>query len=215
MAEPAPDVERTAPAPWHRRAVDAEAEEGLLLAERAVRIRLKNRIIVDTVAADAVPDPEAWAEEARVVLGRLRAESETSARRMDREREAAERATGRARHQHDYRARDASNLGRRREVYGLVADRLRSWEGDRSRIAGLLASARSDAAEELDVAIRASLLEDGTTRTDDERLLRRRLDLVAAVDLPALARADESGREVPGTRLGPLRRLVDRVRRRR
>lgn len=213
MTEPAPGANRSAPAPWHGRAADAEADEGLLLAEYALRIRLKNRIIVDTMTAGAALDPRAWADEARAMLGRLRSESESSALRMDREREAAQHATGRARHQHDYRARDALNLDRRREVYGLVADRLREWEQDRHRIAELLGAARADAAEELNGAIRTALLDDGTSRTDDERVLRRRLDLIASVDLPALARSTDSGPAEAGP--GRLRRLVDRLRRRR
>ena len=81
MAEPMPD-EWTAPIQI-RRAVEEEADEGLLLAEYATRMRLKNRIIVDTVTAEGSIDPEAWADEVRLVLGRLRLEAEGSARRME------------------------------------------------------------------------------------------------------------------------------------
>lgn len=212
MTEPASGAERRDAAPWHRRTADAEAGEGLLLAEHAVRIGLKNRIIVDAAAA-APLDATAWADEARSMLGRLRAESEMSAGRMSREREVAERSSGRARHQHDYRARDALNLDRRREVYRLVAERLQAWEGDRQRVAQLLAAARADAAAELDAAIGAAQHDDGPTLSDDEGVLRQRLALIAAVDLRA-PRTANPGDERPDPQHGPARRLLARLRRR-
>ena len=190
MAESVPDpgdghVDR----PWERRAIEAEADEGLLLAEYALRMRLKNRIIVDTMTASTAVDAEAWADEARLMLGRLRLEQEASARRMDRERDLAELTEGRARHEHDYRTHDAGNLARRRRVYRLVGRRLLAWEHDHGRVAALLEAARADAAEEMDAAIRAALAGDAAAPVEDERLLRERLRLVTAVDLPALERA--------------------------
>jgi hypothetical protein len=172
-----------------RRAVEAEAEEGLLLAEYAIRMRLKNRIIVDTVTAEGSVDPEAWADEVRLELGRLRLEAETSARRMAQEAETARRAEGSARHQHDYRATDADNLDRRRRVYGLVARRLLSWENDPGQVTALLDAARRDAQDEVDAALRRALSGDPVAQIDDEERLRERLDLIATVDLPALEAA--------------------------
>lgn len=205
-----PDLER----PWVRRAIEAEAEEGLLLAEYATRMRLKNRIIVDTVTASTSVDAEAWAAEARAVLGRLRLEAEGSAKRMDRERDVAELAEGRARHEHDYRVTDADNLERRRRVYRLVARRLLAWESDPRQVAALLDAARADAADEMDAAIRAAIAGDGAAPVEDERLLRERLRLITTVDLPALERAVRGGPavvRVPPE--GPIRRLFARRRR--
>ncbi|MFD1723022.1 hypothetical protein [Amnibacterium endophyticum] len=174
---------------WVRRAVEDEADEGMLLAEYAVRMRLKNRIIVDTMTASGSIDADAWADEARLMLGRLRIEAEASARRMDRERDVAELAEGVARHEHDYRSDDTGALDRRRLVYRLTARRLLSWENDAAQVALLLDAARSDAADEVNAAIGAAVAGDVVAPAEDGALLKERLRLITSVDLPALERA--------------------------
>lgn len=178
-----------------RRAIDDEAGEGLLLAEYATRMRLKNRIIVDTVTAQGSVDPEAWADEVRLVLGGLRIEAEGSARRMEQEASVAKLTLGSAVHEHDYRISDTDNLDRRRRVYRLVARRLLSWENDPAQVAALLEAARHDAQEEIDAALTRALTGDPVARVEDEGRLRERLRLIATVDLPALEAAvrGESG----------------------
>lgn len=199
-----------------RRAVEEEAEEGLLLAEYATRMRLKNRIIVDTVTAQGSIDPEAWAEEVRLALGGLRLEAEGSARRMEQEARIAALTGGSALHEHDYRASDTENLDRRRLVYRLVARRLLSWENDPTRVAALLEAARRDAQEEIDAALTRAVRGDPIDRVEDEARLRERLRLIATVDLPALEAAVRGGAgPIPIPRPGRLRRWLDRVGRRR
>jgi hypothetical protein len=211
MAERLPD-DFTAPIQV-RRAVEEEAEEGLLLAEYATRMRLKNRIIVDTVTAEGSIDPDSWAEEVRLVLGGLRVEGEASARRMEQELRVAALSDGRARHEHDYRASDADNLDRRRRVYRLVARRLLSWENDPTQVAALLEAARRDAQEEIDAALTRALSGDPVARVEDESRLRERLRLITTVDLPALeaaVRGDGSAVAVPAPRPSRFRRWRDR-----
>ena len=211
MAEPVRAAGEHGPR-WERRAVEDEADEGLLLAEYAVRMRLKNRIIVDTMTAAGSVDAETWADEARLMLGRLRVEAEASARRMDRERDVAELSEGTARHQHDYRSGDTGALERRRRVYRLVARRLLGWENDTARVATLLEGARADAAEEMNAAIRATVAGDFTAPVEDETLLRERLRLVVAVDLPALERAARGeGAVIAVPPSGRIRRLLARA----
>ena len=176
---------------WSLRAVEDEAEEGLLLAEYATRMRLKNRIIVDTMSATGVIDPQDWADEARLALGRLRIEAEASAKRMGQQREVAAATDGRAEHEHDYRAGDADNLDRRARVYRMVARQLLSWENSEAQVAALLEAARRDAAEEMDAALVAAVSGDGTARVEDPALLRERRRQIVEVDLPALQRARE------------------------
>jgi len=187
MAEPLPD-DLTGPIRVHR-AIEEEAEEGLLLAEYATRMRVKNRIIVDTVTARGSIEPDVWADEVRLVLGGLRLEAEVSARRMEQEAAIARESDGRAVHEHDYRATDAENLDRRRRVYRLVARRLLGWENDPGQVAALLEAARSDAQEEVDAALVRARSGDPVAQIDDEALLRERLRLIATVDLPALEAA--------------------------
>jgi hypothetical protein len=187
MSEGVPD-DLTGPV-WVRRAVDEEAGEGLLLAEYATRMRLKNRIIVDTVTAEGSVDPEAWADEVRLVLGGLRLEAEGSARLMEQEAPIARLTEGSAVHEHDYRVSDADNLDRRRRVYRLVARRLLSWENDSSQVAALLEAARQDAQEEIDAALTRAVTGDPMTHVEDQARLRERLRMITTVDLPALEAA--------------------------
>lgn len=191
MTERVPD-DLTGPV-WVRRAIDEEAGEGLLLAEYATRMRLKNRIIVDTVTAQGSVDPEAWADEVRLSLGGLRLEAEGSARRMEQEGSVAKLTEGSAVHEHDYRVSDTDNLDRRRRVYRLVARRLLSWENDPAQVAALLEAARHDAQEEIDAALTRALSGDPVARVEDESRLRERLRLISTVDLPALEAAVRGG----------------------
>ncbi|HEV7624009.1 MAG TPA: hypothetical protein VGO26_07735 [Amnibacterium sp.] len=170
-----------------RASIEAEAEEGLLLAEYATRMRLKNRIVVDTMTGGGPVDLDAWIDEVRLSLGRLRVESEASARRMASERDVASSIGGVARHEHDYRQRDADNLERRRRVHLALARRLIRWENDDERVRTLLAAARDDAYREMRAAITATLARSATTPAEDAELLEERLRLLTAVDLPALA----------------------------
>jgi hypothetical protein len=213
MSEGVPD-DLTGPV-WVRRAVDEEAGEGLLLAEYATRMRLKNRIIVDTVSAQGSVDPEAWADEVRLALGGLRLEAEGSARRMEQEASVARLTLGSAVHEHDYRVSDTDNLDRRRRVYRLVARRLLSWENDPAQVAALLGAARQDAQEEIDAALTRALSGDPVARVEDESRLRERLRLITTVDLPALeaaVRGDGSAVAVPAPRPSRFRRWRDRFR---
>ncbi|MGN6443851.1 hypothetical protein [Amnibacterium sp.] len=202
MSERVPD-DLTGPV-WVRRAVEEEADEGLLLAEYATRMRLKNRIIVDTVTAEGSVDPAAWADEVRLALGSLRIEAEGSARRMEQEASVARLTEGSALHEHDYRASDADNLDRRRRVYRLVARRLLSWENDATQVAALLEAARRDAQEEIDAALTRAVSGDPVAHVEDAARLQQRLRLIATVDLPALEAAVRG--EAPRIPVPPPRR---------
>ncbi len=202
--------------------VDAEADEGLLLAEYATRMRLKNRILVDTMAAGGEADEDAWLDEVRLSLGRLRLEAEQSARRMTAERDAAAATGGLAVHEHDYRHRDAGNLERRRLVAVALSRRLIRWENDDARVRDLLAAAREDAAAEMRSAVAATVVRDAAAAEEDGTALDERLRLLHEVDLPALATirteqleraASAAPRDLARSATG--RRLLGRLRRRR
>lgn len=173
-----------------KRSVEAEADEGMLLLEFAMRMRLKNRVVVDILTSDGAVDPDAWARAARGVIRERRAEVEASERRVAREARASWLAPGRARHQHDYRFSDVLNLARRRRVYRLLARRLLAWERDPTQSAALLDGARRDAQDEIATAIgRVVSDSDSPASAEDESVLQERLVLIATVDLPALERA--------------------------
>ena len=173
--------------PLDRASIEAEAQEGLLLAEYATRMRLKNRIIVDTLTGGDPVDLDAWVDEVRLSLGRLRLESEASARRMASERDVAAGIGGVGQHEHDYRRRDADNLERRRRVHLALAGRLIRWENDDDRVRSLVAAARDDAYREMQTAIADALAPPTPRPAQDAEVLEERLRLLTAVDLPALA----------------------------
>jgi len=205
--------------PDDRASIAAEAEEGLLLAEYATRMRLKNRIEVDALTGAGHLDLDDWVDEARLSLGGLRIEAEASAKRMADERALAARSRGAARHEHDYRHRDTANLDRRRRVYTALATLLLRFENDDERVRELIAAAREDATAEMRSAM-SRLLPREAAAPADRALLEERLRLVAAVDLPALAaersRLGETDLDaVPAPAPPPPPGLLDRLRRRR
>jgi hypothetical protein len=189
--------------PLDRASIEAEAEEGLLLAEYATRMRLKNRIIVDTMTGAAGVDVDAWVDEVRLSLGRLRLESEASAKRMASERDMANRFGGVARHEHDYRRRDADNLERRRRVHQALVRRLLRWENDDDRVLSLLAAARDDAYREMRSAITVTLGGAEPAPAEDAEVLEERMRLLTAVDLPALAAERQRAEPGDGTAAAP------------
>lgn len=193
------------------RSAEAEADEGMLLLEFAMRMELKNHIVVDILTSDGAVDSDAWARAAGGVIRGRRAEVEASARRVGRAARASWFVGGRARHQHDYRISDLVNLARRGRVYRLLARRLRAWEQDPSQRAALLDGARRDAQDEIATAI-GQVVSDSAAGVEDEAVLQERLALIATVDLPALEVATRRVESGPEPRVRWSRRFFRRFR---
>lgn len=164
-------------------------DDGLLIAESAARMTVKNEVIVRAVRDRADYRPERAREVAREELRRLAVESRADARRVDDERDRAEDRPGKASHQADYRSGDSEHLRRRGEALSALADRLirlsaadgyldalveearrQAWDEIGSSIAERTAAAwsRRDRISEAERARRMSLV------VDDLRALRRR-----------------------------------------
>ena len=108
---------------------DEMVEDGLMMAESAGRLALKNRFIVQALRGDEPWDDQRAAAAAREVLYELVQEANETAEYSAEERELASRREGRSVHQHDYHRADALNLRRREKVYaeireGRIGDRL-------------------------------------------------------------------------------------------
>jgi histone H3/H4 len=164
-------------------------DDGLLIAESAARMTVKNEVILRALRDRADYRPEGARELAREELRRLAVESRADARRLDDERERAEDRPGKASHQSDYRAGDTEHLGRRSAALEALAERLIRLSADDEHLDEMVEVARRQAWEE----VGASLAE----RTEQEWSLRdrlttperqRRMGLVAD-DLRALAKA--------------------------
>lgn len=132
-------------------------EEGLLMAESAARMALKNRLIVDALRADEPYSDERAADRARGVLYELVQEADEAAEHVAEEREVAAKREGRSQHQHDYHRDDLLNLRRREKVHAAIAKELWTRRSDDAYISGLVERARDDAWHELGTAIEQEL----------------------------------------------------------
>ncbi|MRG59894.1 asparagine synthase [Agromyces sp. CFH 90414] len=101
-------------------------DDGLMMAEGAGRLALKNRFIVQALRGEEPYDDQRAAAAAREVLYELVQEADESAELSHEERESARNRDGRSQHQHDYHRADVLNLRRREKVYAEIAKRL--WE---------------------------------------------------------------------------------------
>jgi hypothetical protein len=138
-------------------ALEDMVSEGVMLAEFAARMALKNQIVIGALAESVPYHPDYYAESARAVLNEVIHESQGSAQLAERKREVAAGRGGVGEHQHDYRSSDTENLRRREDVNLAVADRLAALRDDDDYVARLVERARDDAWADIGQAITARL----------------------------------------------------------
>lgn len=171
--------------------LEHEVADGLLLAEHAVRLAVKNRILVDVLGRGSSFDPGHAAQQVRGELGELVQEHEAAARRMRADARTAVLRSGRGSHQHDYRAIDRGNLRRRAAVADELARRLRAAQADEDAIVALVDVTRTDAWEDVAREVHGALRRRESPAPPvpeldpEERMLRQQM--VVALDLTALA----------------------------
>lgn len=139
--------------------------EGVMLAEFAARMALKNQIVIGALAESIPYHPDYYADAARAVLTEVIRESEGSAQLAEQKRVVAAGRSGVGQHQHDYRSSDTENLRRREDVNLAVADRLAALRDDGDYVARLVERARDDAWADIGQAITARLDRDWATFT--------------------------------------------------
>lgn len=120
-------------------------DEGHLLADRAARLEVRNRIEVETIGRGRDFDPEEFRRDAVAVLGQLADEQVAVADRLDVERRLAGGRDGYAVSEHDYQRSDRRNLKRRAKAARLMAAELRTYAADTSRVTDLVERARQEA----------------------------------------------------------------------
>ncbi|AWB94319.1 hypothetical protein DCE93_00385 [Agromyces badenianii] len=136
---------------------DEMLAEGVLVAESAGRMALKNRLIVEALRGDEPFAPERAAAAARAVLYELVQEADEVAERTGEARSEAASRDGRSAHEHDYRRADAANLRRREQVYAAVARELWLRRSDPDYLNEFAERARREAWEEVSGAIETRL----------------------------------------------------------
>ncbi|PPI55114.1 hypothetical protein [Rathayibacter toxicus] len=170
--------------------VEEAAEEGLMLAQYASRMAVKNRVLMDGLTANVPFDTSRYCVVASAELEKLATESEAAAERL---RSLAEQATsveGRSDHVHDYRSADLENLDHRERLSRLVGQALHERARDKEYLVTLVDAARHDAWRELAVSIEETLDSTPRINPDDEEYRRdrsTRMALVVVDDLMRLA----------------------------
>ncbi|MGA1836245.1 hypothetical protein VD659_04860 [Herbiconiux sp. 11R-BC] len=182
-----------APEPPQPQDMDAAVTDGLVIARFSVVMALKNRLIVSALRDGRPFDRENAMAEARDALETIAREQDQNAVHADESIADARRASGAARHEHDYKRRDLGLLSARRAVYTEVAQGIRSDAGDEAKLAELVEDARARAWDEIsrEVAnrlddVRGSaeiVVDDDYRRHRDERMRRlREFDLWELAD---------------------------------
>ena len=161
-------------------------EEGLMIAEYATRLALRNAITIGALR-DSEPFHSArFVIEAREVIRSLAEESSDAAARVAHEREWATYLEGPAEHVHDYRQADELNLRRREALSRSLAETLVERADDEAYLLELVESARRDAWFDVARSIEEVLAAREIARDEDptDRLLR--IQEFVEIDLRAL-----------------------------
>jgi len=199
--------------------------EGVAIATAAVRLTVKNQILVGTIAQGGTFEIEHYMDEARTALRAMADESEQAAEHL-----TALRKRARGRHSdphgtHDYRDRDVRNLRRRAKQSTGVANHLREMTDDPEALKALVEEARAAAWADVRSNLDRRLRVEGMRADQDpeyEQMREARMQALKLVDLQALSseqrarrkrekavekaaekdavRAEKEGRRVPWTR---------------
>jgi len=163
------------------------ADEGLLITLSAVRMSVKNSIIV-TALRDNVNFAEAdYVSIARAELIKLSKRSVHDAERVEKQRKRLTKFKGTYSYDDDTR-QDVKLLAKRRKVYEQLAVALLDVSESDEAVLEIVAGAQSDAAAEIVSALSARFVEQAQVANEpdyDERRLERMKDLVA-IDLAIL-----------------------------
>lgn len=173
--------------------LEGALSEGLMLAEYASRMSVKNDIEIGALTGDQRYDTERYRAAAREALIALAEESGEAAERIGRQRRWAAYLHGHAEHIHDYHPVDDVNLQRREKLSMALADALRERASDDAYLVSLVERAREDAWAEIAAQIQGSL--DAayiTVDADYERDRDERMRRLISEDLARL-RARASG----------------------
>jgi hypothetical protein len=173
-----------APLEWPEPTVEETVEEAMLIAGSAVRLALKNLVIVRALQERADYSVEHLLGATREEFLNLADEKEADARRVDAQHDYAAEHGGNATHQSDYRMVDAPTLARRVSVLKLLAKRLREVALDEAYATRLIEEARDDALDDVLGAFARTQTASGPPSDDVTRAQRRAM---VALDLQDLA----------------------------
>jgi hypothetical protein len=137
--------------------VEEATSDGLMLAEHAAQMALKNLIIVGALGGPDSYDATHYLGSAAGVLDELAGEFEQDGARVARALRSIENRPGRATRVHDYRSADTKNLRMRQAVLRSLVDHLRDHRDDRAYLRNLIERARKDAWSDVSLQVQDSL----------------------------------------------------------
>ncbi|WP_232711087.1 MULTISPECIES: asparagine synthase [unclassified Microbacterium] len=198
-----PDDSVVVAAPPARPKLSEIVSEGLYIASAAIRLSLKNRILMDTIGGGAGYDVDKFMPDARAALLALADEADAAAERIKKERKDAWHRFSDPDGTHDYGSRDVGNLRRRRRQSQRVAKELRARAEDDQELRRLVEAARdaawSELAENIDRSLRVEAarpdLEPGY-----EKMREARMQALRLVDLSKLSAVQRQRRATEAER---------------
>ena len=125
--------------------VEEATSDGLMLAEHAGRMTLKNIIIVGALGGRDPYDAAQYLDAAAGVLNQLAEEFKQDGTRVAQALRSIENRSGNATRAHDYQSADTENLRVRQAVLSSLVAHLRGRRDDRTYLLELIESARKDA----------------------------------------------------------------------
>lgn len=164
--------------------------EGIHIAEAALRMALKNRILVESIGEGNDFDPSAFIDEAREIMHSLAQEANDSAARVADQRKSAWGLHTKSRGTHDYRDRDTGNLRRRGREYKRVATELERRAGDEAELLRIIEQAREAAWEDVAANIASTLklvVQRPDLDVDYAQMREARMEALKSFDLTELA----------------------------
>jgi len=163
-----PPTDTPGPTPWASRIQHPAAravDEGVLVARSALRLAIKNRVIMATLRDERPWDDVVMTALARAEIENLIDEMEENAARLDANSAKPIRALGKSRTMLSNLRQDARRQGERARILRAVIAQLREIEDDPEQTRGLLRVARDETLSEL---TQARLIPLGIELSDDE-----------------------------------------------
>jgi len=153
--------------------LDDLVEEGELLAAVAVRLAVKNLIILGSLRDELAFDESRYVAAVGDELRALADERDAEADRIEGDRARSESRPGRAEHFHDYRDADASTLARRENYSRLLAARLRELAEDEEYARTTATQAQEAAWDEIAASVKARLTRAATIGDEPDYVIER------------------------------------------
>ena len=191
------------PEPLPESSIDDLVAESELLVGAAVRLAVKNLLILSSVRDGLDYDEERYVAAARAELLVLADEKRADADRAGEARAHVQGRAGRAQHFHDYHSIDSHKLARREAYDRQLAVRLRELAEDDYYLVGLADAARDAAWHEIADSVRAKLARQVVSADERDYLVDRGWKLEElANDLARQVRDHEASRP-PGPPADP------------